>query len=261
MLSADNVPIVFHDTDRVSRVCKDNPTVQKELELKGSLMGNNAAHCILPKIRNMSLEQIKRYEYRTGPAEERIPTLEEMIAECVRINPTMRMMIELKEFNKPVEMAVAVVQLIARYNLYETSVIGSFNPVVLYHVRRIDPRVVTLLLVRKNLVASWTSRSGVEDHDGPDLTDLGYIGTLASFGCQPLLDWLLYFSKITWLPWFLGAGVIGFHGQLITDGSISISHFQRRGYTINVWVVNDVKEKKHLESVGGIAITTDFLFD
>lgn len=254
MLSADNVPIVFHDTDRVTRVCKENPVVEKELQLQHG-------EIVTPKIRNMTLDQIKRYEYREGPVEDRIPTLEETIMACHQINPAMRMMIELKEFNKSEQLAMQICDIFSRYNLYETAVIGSFNPVILYHVRRMDPRVVTLLLTRKGLISSWVGGlPKEEDNDAPDFSDLGYLGTLATYGSAGLMDWLLYWSTISWLPWFLGVGVMGFHGELIRNGSISVRHFQRRGYSINVWVVNTEEEKENLKSIGRVAITTDFLF-
>lgn len=280
LLSADNVPVVFHDTDRVSRVCKEDPVLEKEIELVRHAAANMVPpsagaekwiaaasstlveKCNVPKIRNMTLSQIKRLQYRVGPEDERVPTLEEMITSCIELNPNMRMMIELKEFNKPVEMAAAIVMHVARFNLYDKAVIGSFNPVVLYHVRRMDPRIVTLLLVQKDVLTMWTSLKG-EAYAGPDYSGLGPFGRLAlsSKYFMKMMDWVLYNSALSWLPWFLGAGVIGLDNKLIKSGSVDVRKLQQRGYAINVWVVNDEEDKQRLRSMGGIAITTDFLFD
>jgi len=129
--------MVFHDTNRMTRVCKPISEVDKNIFSK------------------MTCEQIKKYKYNKGNESERIPTLEELLTTVQTRDPGMKWMIETKECPRADIMAKELVCIFAKFNLYELAVVGSFNPIALYYVRKLDPRIVTLLLVHKGLLADW----------------------------------------------------------------------------------------------------------
>lgn len=265
VMSKDNHLIVFHDTQKMSRVCKPLlvEVEGQQISVSATAATADGAGAVRPNIGTMTLEQIKQYEYKTGPATDRIPTLVEMLDECQQMNPRMKMMIEVKELHKSLLAAQQLSVLFEKYDLYERAVVGSFHPRVLYEMRKTNPRVVTLLLVKKCMFSHWIQRANDDDHDSPNVSDFGAIlgAIVRQSWLLPVLDAVHYWSCLTWLPWFMGCGVLGFHGKLINDGDIHVPSFQKRGYAINVWVVNTPHEKRHLLDVGGVAITTDHMFD
>lgn len=249
MLSKDGVPVVFHDTNRMTRVCK--PSVDC----------SNAPEAQKNCVYNLTVEQIKTYQYSQGPEEARIPTFEELLDELRKSHPGVKMMVETKEWTRSDKMAEEIVRIFKKYKLHELAVVGSFNPIALYQIRALDPKIVTLLLVNERLIHHWVSGND-EDRDAPDdWKVLNFLERLPFFKkWMWILDWILYHSKLTWIPHLLGAGVMGFDSRLIANKKISVEYWQQKGYAVNIWVVNKGEQKKSLEEIGKVAITTDILF-
>jgi glycerophosphoryl diester phosphodiesterase len=263
MLSKDGVPIVFHDTNIMSRVCKSIPEFNKE----GDEIG----------IPDLTVKQIKQYQYLKGPDEERIPTCEEFIKQVLEWDENQVLMIELKEYERSAEMAVAVDALFTKYPvLYKQANVASFNPVVLYYVRRINPRIVTNFLFEKTILADWFEYDPEAKNHAKDYPQ--FMKTLHAAAFHPdasatfklaykwllrsvwLLDWIYYLCILTWIPSFIGCAILGFHNVLAFDETF-VTGLQKRGYVTNIWVVNDEEQKKALRKLGNCAITTDILFD
>jgi glycerophosphoryl diester phosphodiesterase len=77
-------------------------------------------------------------------AGEKIPLLQEVVD---LLGEQMFINIELKTLSlRPVADAAAVAELIARNNLFSRVIVSSFNPLVLHHIKRVDPRIDTGLL-------------------------------------------------------------------------------------------------------------------
>lgn len=50
--------------------------------------------------------------------------------------------------------------------------------------------------------------------------------------------------------------MIGVDNKLINSGDFDVEEFQKRGYVINSWVVNNMSDKERLKKLK-VAITTD----
>ncbi|KAL0477129.1 glycerophosphodiester phosphodiesterase [Acrasis kona] len=247
MLSKDQHPIVFHDPIFTDRVCKPlNDQIKLDMQ-QGEIP--------VQRISSMTLSEIKRYEFVKGPTHERIPTLYEYIDgindELLYKNKVV--MIEVKEFStKGAKAIVGKIQDVFFRNkhLYNCSVVASFNPLVLYFVRKADPNIITLLITKKGALEAF-SKEHIKVSTAPEwvksiLTKSVYV-----------LDYFFFLSCTTWLLAFLGVGVISFEHNHIKSDYEEIKKFQKRGYQVNVWTVNDVKEREELMNLG-VAVTTDW---
>ncbi len=77
-------------------------------------------------------------------AREQIPTLQEVIDS---LGQTMFVNIEVKTLSlKPVAEVLALAELISKNNLYHRVLVSSFNPLVLYHLKKIAPNIAKGLL-------------------------------------------------------------------------------------------------------------------
>lgn len=264
MLSKDGVPIVFHDTNMMSRVCK---SIEEYRDKNGEELG----------IPNLTVEQIKQFKYLKGPENEKIPTCEEFIDAVMEWDKNQVLMIELKEYERSSEMAVAVDKLFKKYpQLYTQANVASFNPVVLYMVRRINPRIVTNFLFEKTIFADWFEYDPNAKNTAKDYPQFMKKLHAAAFHSESsalfksfykwllktvwVLDWIYFVCILTWIPSFIGSAILGFQNVLAFDEEF-VRGLQKRGYVTNIWVVNEESQKKSLRDLGHCAITTDILFD
>jgi len=221
-LTKDGEAVVTHDST-TTRMFAENPKIS-----------SSVVEC--------TLEELKTLRYKNSPEEERIPTLKEVL-EMIK-NPSTRskkkikLMIEVKQCSDHKKMAEIISSYFEEYDLYETAVVGSFFPMILYRVRQRNPKIVTLFLVR----------------DGLFSIEMGMVTFVSRF-----VDHFLYWCSVTWLPSFLGVGVIGFHNVLIPQKGFNVVEWKKRGYVLNCWTVNEPKEKDFLRS-HGVSVTTDHLF-
>jgi len=102
-------------------------------------------------------------------------------------------MIEIKRCHNYKIMAQKVSNLFEKYNLYDKAVVGSFFPFPLYRCRELNPKIVTLLLVRDYLITKETL------HLIPKEKNF-LIGFLLK-----IIDDLVFWSYLTWLPSFFGS--------------------------------------------------------
>jgi len=147
-------------------------------------------------------------------------------------------MIEVKRCYDYEKVSEIISSYFEEFDLYERAVVGSFFPLALYRVRQRNPKIVTLCLVR----------------DGLFSIEMGMVTFISRF-----VDYFLYWCYTTWLPSFLGVGVIGFHNVLLHQKTFDILYWQKKGYVLNCWTVNDPKEKQFLRSQR-VSVTTDYLF-
>lgn len=105
------------------------------------------------RIAALSLAELKRLDFGSwfGPAfaGESIPTLDEVFDS---LSPQALVNIELKtESLRTNGLEAAVAALISRRAVYDRVIVSSFNPVALWRLRRLDPRIESGLLYAPNL--------------------------------------------------------------------------------------------------------------
>lgn len=131
-LTADEVPVVFHD------------------ETLERLMGDKR------RLDQLSLAELKTLKFRDDPGgEHHIPTLAEVVDVCVELGLSMD--VELKRVEKRAELVAAVMDLFDQRNLHDKAFISSFDWSTLYAVRKRSRQVFTGFLLdhRDPLYTGW----------------------------------------------------------------------------------------------------------
>lgn len=105
-----------------------------------------------------TLKELKTYAYKHGEPGETIPTLEQMVQHVLQLNPNAKMMIESKEWVKVDVVSKKLSQVFHKYDLYEKAAVGSFNPYQLYYLKKVDPKIATLLLIKRHMISEWYGR-------------------------------------------------------------------------------------------------------
>ncbi|KAL9654767.1 hypothetical protein ABK040_008561 [Willaertia magna] len=268
-LTKDGHIIIYHDTTNTSRLCYGTGPLEEKTDKLG--------------IGKLTLSEIKNHlrykEDKTG--KETLPTLEEYIEFVFSLDKNQVIMIEVKQFDHRVEeMANELLKIYKKFpNLYQQSVVASFNPYMLYVVRKKDPKIVTNYLFKKGMIkeimeallikkveekkpsASSTSTAPfpifpiVENVEKPKQPF--YFPALEKL--TTVLDSIFLYLNITFIPWFIGAAVLGFNTELAENLDF-VKDLQKRGFVTNVWTVNEERLKKKLQENVKLALTTDFLF-
>jgi glycerophosphoryl diester phosphodiesterase len=202
-LSKDNVPVVIHD-----------PTVNRTTNGKGF-------------VKDFTLTELQQLHIRNSEREfltnHKIPALEDVIKLTQQTKRVLEIEVKPEVENK-YRMAKELKILFARYNLYASVFVSSFDPLILYYVRSMDPAIHTALSHKKNAT--------------------GF----------KLVDFMLLQPG---LAKFLGVSIIE-PDRLIADKEY-INYWKKRGYGLNIWTVNRQKDKEFFRSMG-VSYTTDCPF-
>lgn len=174
-----------------------------------------------------------------------MPTLEEMV-QWAKKNE-MKMLFDVKDSD-----AILVEQLnklFDEYDLYETGIVCSFFPIVVYRIKKLCPRILTGLTWRRRFYSYCDLAATVPRFKGP----AHYLAFT--------LDIFNVWSIKTWLPSFLGADMI-----LTERADISETFVQQQrenGRYVCAWTVNDLHEMKWMRETLSIPVLTDkpFLID
>jgi glycerophosphoryl diester phosphodiesterase len=152
-LSADGIPVVFHDEMLSARLCRDS--LGKRLRRRVAL-------------RRLRFEQLCEYDVGTiGPRRfkdwrpvpgSRIPSLDALCAWSARQTPALGLNIEIKMGGEPVvlrpdpdEFAIKVLEVIRRHGLEGRVQLQSFYPDMVAALRREAPREKVSLLVDRGV--------------------------------------------------------------------------------------------------------------
>jgi glycerophosphoryl diester phosphodiesterase len=220
-LSADNVPVVIHDHS-LKRLCGTDE-----------------------KVSNLTVMELSKRPLVLSKTQECAPTLEAVI-KCIGETPNVRFMIEIKEFHNPQEMARKVIDLFRKYPwLYKRAYVASFAPQAVWHVRRLDRQIVSMLLIKRNMLSGFVNESSYSLPIGLRLL-------------TPLLDVIVDWSLWTWLPSFLGIGLVGLDQTLVSREVIE--GWQHRGIGVDVWTINNKAQRDFFYGLGA-AVTSDYVFD
>lgn len=223
--SADGVPILMHD-ETVDRTTSGSGFLSK---MKMSELAK--------------LDAAAKHRLRDKFAGEKIPTLEEAVEECIKLQLTIYFDVK----GHPDEAAAALKELYKKYPvLYNSSIVCSFEPKVIYRMRQSDPDVVTALTHRP-----WSlSRFG----DGaPRFSSLWKHHWMTVMDI--LLDWAHH--NVLWK-------LCGVSAFLIQKNFVSqdyVQYWAQRGVEVVAWTVNTQVEKEYYQEVLKVNYITDSMVE
>uniref|UniRef100_A0A8C2I566 Glycerophosphodiester phosphodiesterase 1 n=1 Tax=Cyprinus carpio TaxID=7962 RepID=A0A8C2I566_CYPCA len=223
--TADGVPILMHD-DTVDRTTNGSGPLSKLLFSELRKLDAAAKHRFSDLFRG-----------------EKVPTLQEAVEECIKRQLTIYFDVK----GHPDEAAAALKELFQKYPvLYNTSIVCSFEPKVIYRTRQADPNVVTALTHRPWSLSRFgdgTPRfSSVWKHHWMQVLDV-------------LLDWAHHH-----LLWNL-CGVSAFLVQKNFVSPDYVQYWAARGVEVVGWTVNTAVEKQYYEQLLKMTYITDSLVE
>ncbi|XP_016107652.1 glycerophosphodiester phosphodiesterase 1 [Sinocyclocheilus grahami] len=223
--TADGVPILMHD-DTVDRTTNGSGPLSKLLFSELRKLDAAAKHRLSDRFRG-----------------EKVPTLQEAVEECIKRQLTIYFDVK----GHPDEAAAALKELFQKYSvLYNTSIVCSFEPKVIYRMRQADPNVVTALTHRPWSLSRFgdgTPRfSSAWKHHWMQVLDV-------------LLDWAHHH-----LLWNL-CGISAFLVQKNFVSPDYVQYWAARGVEVVGWTVNTAVEKQYYQQLLKINYITDSLVE
>ncbi|XP_069023044.1 glycerophosphodiester phosphodiesterase 1 [Embiotoca jacksoni] len=223
--SADGFPILMHD-DTVDRTTNGSgPLSQMRLSDLGKL------------------DAAAKHRLRDKFAGEKIPTLEEAVEECIKLQLSIYFDVK----GHPDETAAALKDLYKKHPvLYNSSIVCSFEPKVIYRMRQSDPEVLTALTHRpwslSRLGDGVPRFSSPWKHHWMTLMDI-------------LLDWAHH--HVLWK-------LCGVSAFLIQKNFVSpdyVQYWRQRGVEVVAWTVNTQVEKEYYQELLHVNYITDSLVE
>ncbi|XP_053712057.1 glycerophosphodiester phosphodiesterase 1-like [Synchiropus splendidus] len=223
--SADGVPILMHD-ETLDRTTNGEGALTKMTYSQMERLDASAKHRLREKF-----------------AGEKIPTLEEAVAECIRLN----LVIYFDVKGHPDQSAAALSALYKKHPvLYNSSIVCSFEPKVIYRMRQTDREVVTALTHRP-----WSlSRFG----DGSPRFSSAW-----KQYWMTLMDLVLDWAHHHWL-WKL-CGVSAFLVQKNFVSQDYVQYWSQRGVEVVAWTINTGVEKDYYQELLQVNYITDSLVE
>ncbi|XP_012271637.1 glycerophosphodiester phosphodiesterase 1 [Orussus abietinus] len=229
-LTKDNVPIVFHDA-----------TIERLAGREGT-------------VRDMTWEEIKEIDIAyTHPlrdkfgSSERILLLDDAIGICLQNGQ--HIIMDLKE--KGPVMVQTILDFFSKYpELLRRAVVSSFDPIVVYMIRRKEPRIVCSLAWRPQ----YFSRQAYLGLDGPALprfdNPLKHL-----MAC--LMDCIYGWAFPRFVYYIVGVSAVLLHKDMINPKVIC--QWKARGVRVMAWSVNQPSEKIHFSRRLRVTYLTDTL--
>jgi glycerophosphoinositol glycerophosphodiesterase len=228
-LTKDDVPVVFHD-DTLKRMTDLNLKISehKWADLSGV---------------DISVKHLFKDRF----AKTNIPTLEQTVTQLLASGQ--RMFIDIKDHNK--KFVKIIHSLFERHPaLYSRAVVTSFYPIIIYLIRKGDPKIVCSLAWRPHAFAyeSYNFPLG----KGPRRSTNWWKHCTLKF-CDILHEWALH--RITY--YILGLSIILLHKDVVSGRAVL--DWRKRGVRVMAWTVNTPVEKQYLARVLKITYLTDTL--
>ncbi|MBN3319169.1 GDE1 phosphodiesterase, partial [Atractosteus spatula] len=223
--TADGVPILMHDE-----------TVDRTTNGSGPLSRLRYADV-------RRLDAAAKHRLRDRFRGERVPTLKEAVEECTKNELTIYFDVK----GHADQAAAALKEIYKEYPvLYNTSIVCSFEPKVIYKMRQADPEVLTALTHRPWSLSRWGDGaprfSSPWKHHWFQLLDV-------------LLDWSHH-----QLLWHL-CGVSAFLMQKNFISPDYVQYWAERGVEVVGWTINTSAEKQYYQELLGIGYITDSLVE
>ncbi|KAK0425810.1 hypothetical protein QR680_009399 [Steinernema hermaphroditum] len=228
-LTKDGVAVVLHDN-----------TLDRTTNMSGAI--RDVLHAELKTV-NANAKFIRK----DGPqgAFMAIPTMDELV-HWAKAND-MKMLFDVKDSD--VILADRLAALFQELDLYDSAIVCSFFPSIIYRVKRTDPQILTGLTWRRGFIA-------YEDLQGRQARFSGlkhYVAVVA----DTIHAWGLH----TWEPSFLGADMVLVERKEISESFVNDQ--RASGREVCAWTVNDVDEMIWMRNRLQIPVLTDkpFLID
>ncbi|XP_076329192.1 glycerophosphodiester phosphodiesterase 1-like isoform X2 [Tachypleus tridentatus] len=172
---------------------------------------------------------------------EKIPTLEEGVQECLKLN--LRMIFDVKEYDE--KALKAVLDIFEKYSeLYKVAVVASFYPNFIYQLRSANPNIVCALTWRPNFISYDGIVNGQPRFRVPWKKNLAVVGDY-------LLDWSIH----SWLWYVTGVSVVLIHKDCISQEYLRM--WNSRNIQVIPWTVNHPTEKQHFLKILRTSVITD----
>ncbi|XP_011686913.1 PREDICTED: glycerophosphodiester phosphodiesterase 1 [Wasmannia auropunctata] len=229
-LTKDNIPITFHD-----------PTIER-------LTGQTGM------ISEMTWEELREFDITYNhPLKnkfsegEKIALLDDVLREC--LDSEQRIIIDIKETR--MDVVQVVLDAYKKYpKLFQRGVVSSFNPIVVYTIRKREPRIVSSLAWRPYFF-SRMSYAGLEA-PGP----VRYHNPFKHLGAcifETLYEWLLP----RFVYYIVGVSAMLLHKDIVNPRVIE--RWRDRGVRVMAWTVNRPTEKTHFSRFLKVTYLTDTL--
>ncbi|XP_003790757.1 glycerophosphodiester phosphodiesterase 1 isoform X1 [Otolemur garnettii] len=223
--TSDGVPVLMHDN-----------TVDRTTDGTGRL-------CDLTFEQVRKLNPAANHRRRNDFPNEKIPTLREAVAECLNHNLTI--FFDVKGHAKKATDALKKMYM-EFPQLYNSSIVCSFLPEVIYKMRQTDQNVITALTHRP-----WSlSHTG----DGKPRFDSFWKHSMFVI-MDILLDWSMHN-----ILWYL-CGISAFLMQKDFVSPDYLKKWSAKGIQVVGWTVNTFDEKSYYESHLGSSYITDSMLE
>ncbi|XP_018349322.1 PREDICTED: glycerophosphodiester phosphodiesterase 1 [Trachymyrmex septentrionalis] len=229
-LTKDNIPIIFHD-----------PTIER-------LTGQTGM------ISEMTWEELREFDITYNhPLKnkfsegERIALLDDALQEC--LNSEQRIIIDIKETR--LDIVQVILDSYKKYpKLFQRGIVSSFNPIVVYMIRKKEPRIVSSLAWRPYFF-SRMSYVGLEAPGPVRYPNL--FKHLAACILEILYEWLLP----SFVYYVVGISVVLLHKDIVNPRVIE--RWRERDVRVMAWTVNRPSEKVHFSRFLKVTYLTDTL--
>ncbi|KAG1650868.1 Glycerophosphodiester phosphodiesterase 1 [Nymphon striatum] len=171
---------------------------------------------------------------------EKVPTLEETIQECLKLD--LAMYIDIKSTDA--RTIALVLEMFKKYKLYKKAVVKAFSPMLLYQLRSADPEIITVQLMRPYL----TSYNDILHDAKPK------INSRIKLFFAIIYDIILEWSINSWTCYYTGVSAVSLHHNYLSR--FIADHWLSTGFQVMTWTVNDPIEKKYWLK-NNIPIVTD----
>ncbi|KAJ8254195.1 hypothetical protein COCON_G00208070 [Conger conger] len=225
--TADGVPVLMHD-ETVDRTTNGSGPVGK-----------------LRFVELRKLDASVKHRLRDKFPGQKVPTLLEAVEECIKHQLTIFFDVKTVSVSYR-DLATAALRVMYKKHpvLYNTSIVCSFEPKVIYKMRQADPEVVTALTHRP-----WSlSRLG----DGTARFESPWKHHWLQ-ALDVLLDWAHHH-----LLWNL-CGVSAFLLQKSFISPDYVHYWSQRGVSVVGWTINTAVEKQYYQDLLKISYITDSL--
>jgi len=226
-LTKDGVAVLLHD-DTLDRTTNMSGAI-REFLFKDLADCNCAA-----KFKPIGME-INNNEARIL----KMNTLEELVQWAKEHN--MRMLFDVKDADS--SLVLTLEYLFSKYNIYDTGIVCSFFPTVVYWIKRQQPQILTGLTWRRWFFSYSDLDATIPRFSGARLL-------LAKF-----IDVVYLWSVLTWLPGFLGVDMVLTERRDISSTFVKQQSLANR--RVCAWTVNEQAEMAWMRSVLKIPILTD----
>jgi len=171
-----------------------------------------------------------------------LPTLDELVKWAKEHQ--MKMLFDIKDADE--SFLVKLVKLFEKYDLYNSSIVCSFFPIIVYKVKHLNPNILTGLTWRRWFITYI-------DHEGKQARFAGIRHYIAL-----IMDIMNVWSIKSWLPSFLGVDLILTERSEI---SAMFVHQQRvADRSVCAWTINDINEMIWMRKTLNIPVLTDMPF-